>query len=85
MPARTPRFVGPLPLLLAVTTSGGTAVTRSASMGGMGLGGLLAARLARGGALRRPLRAYGIAEIALANENTAVLLEAAEPRSRTTP
>jgi spermidine synthase len=46
-------------------SSYGTAVTLSALMGGMGLGGLLAAQLARSGALRRPLRAYGIAEIAI--------------------
>jgi predicted membrane-bound spermidine synthase len=46
-------------------SSYGTAVTLSALMGGMGLGGLLAARLARRGALARPLRAYGIAEIAI--------------------
>ncbi len=46
-------------------SSYGTAVTLGALMGGMGLGGLLAAQLARSGALRRPLRAYGIAEIAI--------------------
>ena len=46
-------------------SSYGTAVTLGALMGGMGLGGLLAAWLAKGGALHRPLRAYGIAEIAI--------------------
>jgi predicted membrane-bound spermidine synthase len=53
-------------------SSYGTAVTLSALMGGMGLGGLLAARLARTGALRRPLRAYGLAEIAIGGFSLAV-------------
>jgi predicted membrane-bound spermidine synthase len=43
----------------------GTAVTLSSVMAGIGLGGLLAARLARRGALRRPLLGYGIAELAI--------------------
>ena len=43
-------------------SSYGTAVTLSAMMAGMGLGGLFAAALARRGRLGRPLRAYGIAE-----------------------
>ncbi len=44
----------------------GTAVTLSSMMAGIGLGGLLAARWARRGALARPLRAYGIAELLVA-------------------
>jgi predicted membrane-bound spermidine synthase len=47
-------------------------VTLGALMGGMGLGGLLAARLARGSALRGPLRAYGIAEIAIGLSSLAI-------------
>lgn len=50
----------------------GTAVTLSAVMGGMGLGGLLAARLARRGRLLRPLRAYGVAEIVIGLSSLAI-------------
>jgi predicted Kef-type K+ transport protein len=64
MPTRTPRFVGALPLLLAVTTSGAAGLTWEV--------------------LYQHHSALALG-IALANENTAVLLEAAEPRSRTTP
>lgn len=41
----------------------GTAVTLAALMAGIGLGGLIAGRLSELGRVRRPLRAYGIAEI----------------------
>lgn len=41
----------------------GAAVTLASLMLGLCLGGLLAGRLARAGHIRRPLRAYGIAEI----------------------
>ncbi|MCZ6465073.1 MAG: fused MFS/spermidine synthase [Proteobacteria bacterium] len=43
----------------------GTALTLASLMAGLGLGGLLAARLARGPWLRRPLAAYGAAELAI--------------------
>jgi predicted membrane-bound spermidine synthase len=43
----------------------GTAVTLAAVMLGLGLGGLLAARLSRQGLLGHPLRAYGLAEAAV--------------------
>ncbi|HKP62811.1 MAG TPA: fused MFS/spermidine synthase [Polyangiales bacterium] len=43
----------------------GTAVTLAALMGGLGIGGLLAGRLARAGRVPHPLRAYGIAEISV--------------------
>ncbi len=43
----------------------GTAVTLAAMMAGLGCGGLLAARLACRGAFRRPLFAYGLAELAV--------------------
>lgn len=41
----------------------GTAITLASMMAGLGLGGLLAVRLARSGRLRRPLYAYGVAEL----------------------
>jgi spermidine synthase len=41
----------------------GTAVTLAALMAGLGLGALIAGRLAQAGRIERPLRAYGIAEI----------------------
>ncbi len=44
-------------------SSYGTAVTLAALMAGLGLGGLLAAELARRGRLQRPLVAYGVAEL----------------------
>ena len=50
----------------------GTAVTLAAMMAGMSLGGWLAARLARTGALARPLRAYGIAEVVIGLASLAV-------------
>lgn len=50
----------------------GTAVTLAAMMAGMSLGGWLAARLARAGALSRPLRAYGVAEIVIGLASLAV-------------
>ena len=50
----------------------GTAVTLASMMAGMSLGGWLAARLARAGALSRPLRAYGIAEIIIGLASLAV-------------
>lgn len=40
----------------------GAAVTLAALMAGLGLGGLLASRLAQAGRTTRPLRAYGVAE-----------------------
>src|SRR4051812_13000361 len=46
-------------------SSAGTAITLAALMGGLGLGGLLAVRLARRGALQRPLCAYALAELAI--------------------
>ncbi len=46
-------------------SSYGTAVTLAALMAGLGLGGLLAAELARRGRLRHPLAAYGAAELAV--------------------
>ena len=50
----------------------GTAVTLASMMAGMSLGGWLAARLARAGALERPLRAYGIAEVVIGLASLAV-------------
>lgn len=41
----------------------GAAVTLAALMAGLGLGGLLAARLAQSGRVTRPLRVYGLAEL----------------------
>jgi spermidine synthase len=41
----------------------GTAVTLAALMGGLGVGGLFAGRLARTGRVQHPLRAYGVAEL----------------------
>lgn len=46
-------------------SSYGTAVTLASLMAGLGLGGLLAAALARRGWLGRPLAAYGAAELAV--------------------
>ncbi len=46
-------------------SSYGTAVTLAALMAGLGLGGLLAAELARRDRLRHPLAAYGVAELAI--------------------
>lgn len=52
----------------------GAAITLSSVMAGIGLGGLLAARLANRGALGRPLVGYGIAEIAIGVGGLAVPL-----------
>jgi spermidine synthase len=41
----------------------GTAVTLASMMAGLGIGGLIAAWLARSGRLRRPLVGYGVAEL----------------------
>ena len=51
-------------LALGISSSG-TAITLAALMAGLGLGGVLASRLARRGALRRPMFAYAVAELAI--------------------
>jgi spermidine synthase len=46
-------------------SSAGTAITLATLMAGLGMGGLLAARLDRRGALARPLLAYAMAEVVI--------------------
>ncbi len=60
----------------------GAAVTLAALMAGLGLGGLLAARLAQSGRVTRPLRVYGLAELTVGAAGLCVAPRVARARRR---